>query len=100
MYFVSMFLMPLKKSISFIYLEVKNENSYSWDGYVGLVTGVCLAEVGNENVVCVDVDEQKVKSMKLGIAPIYEEGLEELMVKNYNRGRIDYTTDYKKLMKM
>ncbi|HGM3508547.1 TPA: UDP-glucose/GDP-mannose dehydrogenase family protein [Clostridioides difficile] len=65
-------------------------------GYVGLVTGVCLAEVGNENVVCVDVDEQKVKSMKLGIAPIYEEGLEELMVKNYNRGRIDYTTDYKK----
>ena len=70
--------------------------NYRLVGNVGLVTGVCLAEVGNENVVCVDVDEQKVKSMKLGIAPIYEEGLEELMVKNYNRGRIDYTTDYKK----
>ncbi|MDR0880545.1 MAG: UDP-glucose/GDP-mannose dehydrogenase family protein [Clostridioides sp.] len=63
-------------------------------GYVGLVTGVCLAEVGNENVICVDVDEAKVESLKRGISPIYELGLEELMVKNYDLGRIDYTTDY------
>lgn len=64
-------------------------------GYVGLVTGVCLAEVGNENIVCVDVDENKILSMKKGVPPIYEDGLQELMVKNYERGRIDYTTDYK-----
>ncbi|HBG5739480.1 UDP-glucose/GDP-mannose dehydrogenase family protein [Clostridioides difficile] len=89
--------MPLKKEYKFYILGGKKMKiAIAGTGYVGLVTGVCLAEVGNENVVCVDVDEQKVKSMKLGIAPIYEEGLEELMVKNYNRGRIDYTTDYKK----
>lgn len=64
-------------------------------GYVGLVTGVCLAEVGNENIVCVDVDENKILSMKKGVPPIYEDGLQELMVKNYEQGRIDYTTDYK-----
>ncbi|MGO0942667.1 UDP-glucose 6-dehydrogenase, partial [Clostridioides difficile] len=87
MYFVSMFLMPLKKEYKFYILGGKKMKiAIAGTGYVGLVTGVCLAEVGNENVVCVDVDEQKVKSMKLGIAPIYEEGLEELMVKNYNRG--------------
>lgn len=62
-------------------------------GYVGLVTGVCLAEVGHD-VTCVDVDENKVKLMKSGVSPIYEEGLEELMQKNYAAGRIHYTTDY------
>ncbi|MEG1311856.1 MAG: UDP-glucose/GDP-mannose dehydrogenase family protein [Romboutsia sp.] len=64
-------------------------------GYVGLVTGVCLAEVGHNNIICVDIDEQKVDFMKSGKSPIYEEKLEELMIKNYNLGRIDYTTDYK-----
>lgn len=64
-------------------------------GYVGLVTGVCLAEVGSGNVVCVDIDEDKVNKMKKGISPIYEADLEELMVKNYEKGTIDYTTDYK-----
>ena len=63
-------------------------------GYVGLVAGVCFAERGH-NVICVDVDEAKVKTMKEGKSPIYEEGLEELMIKNYNEGRLDYTTDYK-----
>ena len=62
-------------------------------GYVGLVTGVCLAEVGH-TVICVDVDEEKVASMKAGVSPIYEDGLEELMRKNYEKGRVDYTTDY------
>jgi len=62
-------------------------------GYVGLVTGVCLAEVGH-TVICVDVDEKKVESMKQGVSPIYEDGLEELMRKNYDAGRVDYTTDY------
>ncbi|MGL6107518.1 UDP-glucose dehydrogenase family protein [Romboutsia sp.] len=64
-------------------------------GYVGLVTGVCLAEVGHTNVVCVDIDEKKVQLMKEGVAPIYEENLEALMIKNYNLGRLDYTTDYR-----
>ena len=68
-------------------------------GYVGLVTGVCLAEVGHENVVCVDVDEKKVNLMKSGIAPIYEKDLEGLMKKNYKEGKIDYTTNYKEAYK-
>lgn len=62
-------------------------------GYVGLVAGVCFAEVGHQ-VLCVDVDEEKVKMMKAGKSPIYEQDLEELMVRNYEAGRLDYTTDY------
>lgn len=63
-------------------------------GYVGLVAGVCFAEKGND-VICVDVDSEKVNKMKNGICPIYEEGLEELMKKNYEEGRINYSVDYK-----
>ena len=62
-------------------------------GYVGLVAGVCFAEVGHE-VTCVDVDEEKVKVMESGVSPIYEDGLEELMKKNNATGRLHYTTDY------
>ena len=63
-------------------------------GYVGLVAGVCFAEVGH-TVTCVDIDDNKVKMMKSGIAPIYEADLERLMRKNYEEGRLDYTTDYR-----
>lgn len=62
-------------------------------GYVGLVAGVCFAEVGHQ-VTCVDIDEEKVELMKSGVSPIYEADLEELMKKNYAAGRIDYTTNY------
>lgn len=63
-------------------------------GYVGLVAGVCFAEVGHR-VTCVDIDENKVNLMKSGVSPIYEVGLQELMQRNYAEGRLDYTTDYK-----
>ena len=62
-------------------------------GYVGLVAGVCFAEKGHD-VTCVDVDEKKVKMMEAGHSPIFEEGLEELMRKNNDAGRLHYTTDY------
>ncbi len=61
-------------------------------GYVGLVTGVALAHIGH-NVTCVDVDEEKIKVMKSGKSPIYEQELEELM--NEDKERLTYTTDYK-----
>ena len=64
-------------------------------GYVGLVAGVCFAEVGHE-VTCVDIDENKVKLMESGVSPIYVDGLEELMKKNNATGRLHYTTDYAK----
>ncbi|MED3998190.1 UDP-glucose/GDP-mannose dehydrogenase family protein [Peribacillus frigoritolerans] len=67
-------------------------------GYVGLVAGVCFAEVGHK-VTCVDIDENKVNLMKSGISPIYEADLEDLMQRNYAAGRIDYTTDYKSAYK-
>ncbi len=67
-------------------------------GYVGLVAGVCFAEKG-QNVMCVDVDNNKIEKMKSGITPIYEQNLQELMQKNYKEGRIDYTINYKKAYK-
>lgn len=67
-------------------------------GYVGLVAGVCFAEVGHQ-VTCVDIDEKKVNVMKSGVSPIYEDGLEELMQKNYAARKIDYTTDYESAYK-
>lgn len=60
-------------------------------GYVGLVTGVCLANVGHE-VVCVDIDEGKIAKMRAGISPIFEPGLEKLM--RENAPRLTYTTDW------
>lgn len=62
-------------------------------GYVGLVAGVCFAEKG-QNVICVDIDKEKIEKMKEGQAPIYELDLEVMMRKNYKEGRINYTTNY------
>ncbi len=64
-------------------------------GYVGLVTGACLADVGN-NVLCVDVDAAKVERLKGGEIPIYEPGLEEIVTRARQLGRIDFTTDMKR----
>ena len=60
-------------------------------GYVGLVTGTCLAETGNE-VVCVDIDQDKVNKMKSGIVPIYEPHLDVLFERNIKAGRLNFTT--------
>lgn len=62
-------------------------------GYVGLVTGVCLSDIGHY-VTCVDIDERKVEKMKQGISPIYEPGLDELMKRNIERGRLHFTTSH------
>ncbi|WKA53996.1 UDP-glucose dehydrogenase family protein [Planococcus shixiaomingii] len=63
-------------------------------GYVGLVTGVSLSEIGH-TVICLDIDQTKVKKMKNGISPIYEPGIEELMKRNIEKGTLDFTTSYK-----
>ncbi|UYZ21236.1 UDP-glucose dehydrogenase family protein [Mesobacillus jeotgali] len=62
-------------------------------GYVGLSTGVCLAEIGHE-VVCIDIDESKIAILKQGRSPIYEPGLEELLVKNSFEGRLTFTASH------
>jgi UDPglucose 6-dehydrogenase len=62
-------------------------------GYVGLVTGTCFADLGN-NVVCVDVVEERIKNLQNGILPIYEPGLEELVKRNVSAGRMHFTTSY------
>lgn len=60
-------------------------------GYVGLITGACLAETGNQ-VLCMDVDEGKIEALKRGVIPIREPGLQDLVVSNTKSGRLSFTT--------
>ena len=63
-------------------------------GYVGLVSGTCFAETGND-VVCIDINEEKVKALRQGNCPIYEPGLDTLLQRNLKEGRLQFTTDLK-----
>lgn len=67
-------------------------------GYVGLVSGACFAEMGN-TVTCVDIDTDKVNGLNKGIVPIYEPGLEEMVLKNMDRGNLYFTTNLKEAIK-
>lgn len=67
-------------------------------GYVGLVTGTCFADLGNE-VITVDIDQSKIDGLKNGVMPIYEPGLEELVERNVKAGRLSFTTSYEEGLK-
>ena len=67
-------------------------------GYVGLVTGACLADLGN-HVVCLNRNKQKSDNLKRGVLPIYEPGLQEIVVRNYRVGRLGFTTSYDEALK-
>ncbi len=66
-------------------------------GYVGLVTGVCFADLGNR-VVCLDVDQKRIDGLKNNIMPIYEPGLEQLTIQNVKAGRLSFTTNYREAL--
>lgn len=66
-------------------------------GYVGLVTGACFAEMGN-TVTCVDIDETKIEGLKNGVLPIYEPGLDDIVINNHREGRLRFTTSLPEAM--
>ena len=67
-------------------------------GYVGLVSGVCFSDLGND-VICVDKDENKINLLKKGKVPIYEPGLSELVIKNYKNKKLKFSSDLRTSVK-
>ncbi len=67
-------------------------------GYVGLVDGACFAETGND-VICVDVDQEKIKKLNQGIIPIFEPGLDDIVLRNVDHGRLKFTTNLKEAVR-
>ncbi len=67
-------------------------------GYVGLVTGTCLADIGHQ-IICVDIDKNKIKNLKKGIIPIYEPGLSKIVKKNFDQGNLEFTIDTDRAVK-
>src|SRR5256885_515134 len=67
-------------------------------GYVGLVTGACFADLGN-NVVALDISEERIQNLQKGILPIFEPGLSEVVDRNVHAGRLAFTTDYAEALK-
>ena len=66
-------------------------------GYVGLVSGTCFAEMGVD-VTCVDIDREKINNLLQGKVPIYEPGLDEMVVRNQKEGRLHFTTDLEEVI--
>ena len=66
-------------------------------GYVGLVTGTCFADLGND-VTCLDIDNERISNLKAGIMPIYEPGLEQLVKHNVSAERLVFTTSYEEAL--
>jgi len=77
-------------SITFIYAHSQNTIAVIGTGYVGLVSGACLAEIGNF-VICADIDSEKIKGLQEGIIPIYEQGLTEIVARNVEAKRLAFT---------
>ena len=67
-------------------------------GYVGLVTGTCFSDLGND-VICADIDKKKINLLNSGVIPIYEPGLNELIKKNFNQKRLSFTTNISSAIK-
>ncbi len=84
-------------SLKILYEDTKMKISIIGTGYVGLVSGTCFAQMGN-SVTCVDIDEKKVRDLKKGVIPIYEPGLEEMVLQNFQAKTLSFTTEIKKAL--